>query len=206
MLYRISDREVGLIRVSENKTTLDQLLRRPKDRLRYEYDFGDGWEHNVILEALLPPGNDGRYPIVEAGRRACPPEDVGGIHGYAHFLEVLANPKHPEHREMLEWVGKPVDPASFDVTQANLDIHGGWVRFDPDAYNRLKQSAGDYFPEALGINKGFPFLSLKAPMACCPSLEIIHRRSAATFHPLPHFQIPGFSLRSAIRLKPSTAP
>ena len=128
VLYGTSDREVGLTRVSENTTTLDQLLRRPKDRLRYEYDFGDGWEHDVILEAVLPPGNDGRYPIVEAGRRACPPEDVGGIHGYAHFLEVLANPTHPEHRDMLEWIGKPADPTAFDVAQANLDIHGGWVR------------------------------------------------------------------------------
>jgi hypothetical protein len=95
VLYGISDRETGLTRVSENKTTLDQLPRRPKDRLRYEYDFGDGWEHDVILEAVLPPGND------------------------------------PEHRDMLEWIGKPQDPESFDVGQANLDIHGrlGSARF-----------------------------------------------------------------------------
>ena len=133
VLYGTSDREFGVTRVSENRTTVDQLLRRPKDRLTYEYDFGDSWEHDVILEAVLPPRNDARYPIVEAGRRACPPEDVGGIYGYAHFLEVLANPKHPEHQEMREWVGGSFDPESFGVHEANLAIHGGWVRRESEA-------------------------------------------------------------------------
>ncbi len=128
VLYGISDREFGVTRVSENKTTVDQLLRRPKDRLIYEYDFGDSWVHDVVLEAILPPGGDGRYPIVEAGRRACPPEDIGGIHGYAHFLEGLANPKHPEHQEIMEWIGGSFDPEFFDVHEANLAIHGGWVK------------------------------------------------------------------------------
>jgi hypothetical protein len=60
VLYGTSDREFGVRRVSENKTTVDQLLRHPKDRLPYEYDFGDSWEHDVILEAVLPQGGDGR--------------------------------------------------------------------------------------------------------------------------------------------------
>lgn len=132
VLYGTSDREFGVTRASENKTTVDQVLRRPKDRLTYEYDFGDSWVHDVILEAVLPPAGDGRFPIVEAGRRACPPEDVGGIPGYADFLEVLANPKHPEHQEMIEWVGASFDPEYFDAHEANLAIHGGWVRREPE--------------------------------------------------------------------------
>jgi len=128
VLYGTSDREFGLKRVSETRTTLAQVLRRPKDRLKYQYDFGDSWEHDVVLEAVLPPGSNGRYPIVEAGCRACPPEDVGGIPGYAHFLEILENPKHPQRRELLEWVGGRFDPEAFHVGEANLDIHGGWVR------------------------------------------------------------------------------
>jgi hypothetical protein len=128
VLYGTSDREFGMTRVSENRTTVEQLLRRPKDRLTYEYDFGDDWVHDVMLEAVLPPGGDGRYPIVEAGRRACPPEDVGGVYGYAHFLEVLADPKHPEHAELMEWAGESFDPELFDVQETNLAIHGGWVR------------------------------------------------------------------------------
>ena len=126
-LFGTSDREIGISRISETKTKVDQLLRRPKDRLLYEYDFGDGWEHDVILEAILPPGRDGRYPIVVAGRRACPPEDVGGIPGYEYFLEILANPKHPEYQEMVDWAGDRFDPEHFDPQETNLAIHGGWV-------------------------------------------------------------------------------
>jgi hypothetical protein len=128
VLYGTSDRQFGLTRVSENKTTVDQVLRRPKDRLSYEYDFGESWVHDVILEAILEQAGDGRYPIIEAGRRACPPEDIGGVHGYSHFLEVLANSKHPEHQEMKEWVGGSFDPEFFNVHGANLAIHGGWVK------------------------------------------------------------------------------
>lgn len=133
ILYGTSDREFGLTRVSENKTTVDQVLRRPKNKLSYEYDFGDGWEHEIILEAILPPLDDGRYPIIEAGRRACPPEDVGGIGGYENFLEVIRNPKHPEHGEMREWIGGSFDPEDFDANEANLAIHGGWVHRRPEA-------------------------------------------------------------------------
>jgi hypothetical protein len=126
-LFGSVDREIGINRISENKTKVDQLLRRPKDRLLYEYDFGDSWEHDVVLEAILPPGQGGLYPIVEAGKRACPPEDVGGIPGYEYFLKVLANPKHPEYEEMLEWAGGSFNPEHFDPHEANLAIHGGWV-------------------------------------------------------------------------------
>jgi len=133
VFYGISDRESGVRRVSENRTTVAQLLRRPKDRITYEYDFGDGWEHDVILEAILPPERDGLYPVVEAGKRACPPEDVGGVHGYHDFLEALGDPGHPEHGDLLEWVGGSFDQDSFSVGEANLDIHGGWVRRKADA-------------------------------------------------------------------------
>ena len=132
VIYGTVDPEFGVRRVSESRTRLDQVLRKPKDRMEYEYDFGDGWGHVVVLEAVLPAEPDGVYPRVEAGRRACPPEDVGGVHGYAGFLEALDDPAHPEHREMREWIGREFDPEAFSVAQANLDIHGGW-RLDKDA-------------------------------------------------------------------------
>lgn len=133
VLYGTSDREFGLQRVSEGKTTLDQVLRRPKDRMRYEYDFGDSWEHDIVLEEILPPQPEGCYPVILAGKMACPPEDVGGIPGYSHFLASLAKPRHPEHREMMEWVGGTFDPERFDAREATLAIHGGRVRNEPDA-------------------------------------------------------------------------
>ena len=133
LVYGTSDREFGIERVSERTTTLDQVLRQPKASLRYEYDFGDGWEHDVVLETVLAAEPEGRYPWILAGARARPPEDVGGSYGYAGFLEILANPGHPEFAESLEWAGGAFDPAAFDVGEANLAIHGGWVRRKPGA-------------------------------------------------------------------------
>ena len=122
VLYGISDPELGVLRISESETTIDQLLRRPMDRLTYDYDFGDGWEHDLVLKEILPPENDMTLPLIEAGERACPPEDVGGIPGYTEFLEALANPRHPAHREMLGWVGGAFDPEFFDIEEANRDL------------------------------------------------------------------------------------
>jgi hypothetical protein len=126
--YGTSDREFDFTPVSENRTRVCQVLQHPKDRLTYEYDFGDDWVHDVVLEEILPPGQGGPYPLIESGKRACPPEDVGGVYGYLNLLEALADPKHPEHRDMMAWVGGAFDPEAFDVGEANLAIHGGWVR------------------------------------------------------------------------------
>jgi len=133
VLYGTSDPEFGVRRVSESRTTLDRVLQQPRDRMSYEYDFGDSWEHEILLEAVLPAEPGGVYPRVEAGKRACPPEDVGGVHGYIGFLEALRDSAHPEHREVLEWIGRNFDPEEFTVRQANLDIHGGWTRVEKDA-------------------------------------------------------------------------
>lgn len=85
------------------------------DRCCYEYDFGDGWEHDVKLEKILPAVPGFKYPICIDGARACPPEDCGGIGGYENFLEAISNPRHEEHKSMLEWVGGSFDPEEFDL-------------------------------------------------------------------------------------------
>ena len=103
----------------ERKWRLEQLLPREKDKLRYEYDFGDGWDHVVTLEKVLPGDPEQALPRCVAGRRACPPEDCGGIWGSANLLEILADPKHEEHDEMLEWLGGEHDPAWFDLEETN---------------------------------------------------------------------------------------
>ena len=63
-----------------------------------------------------------RYPQVIAGKRACPPEDVGGIWGYEDFLKIIHDKKHPEHKEMLEWAGSSFDPKAFDLEEANQEL------------------------------------------------------------------------------------
>jgi hypothetical protein len=119
-------------RENERKVRLDQVLRKPKDRMVYEYDFGDSWQHEVLVEKVVAAEKGrGRYPRVTAGKRACPPEDCGGIPGYYHFLEVLGHPRHPEHEELLEWCDEEYDPDHFDPQEANRMFHGGWDSSKP---------------------------------------------------------------------------
>jgi hypothetical protein len=100
----------------ERKVSLDELLANPKDRLKYLYDFGDGWEHTVTLEKILPlpRGKKQPRPRCTGGRRSCPPEDCGGPWGYRSMLEALADPRHPEHAQFREWLGRGFDPEAFE--------------------------------------------------------------------------------------------
>lgn len=97
----------------ERKTKLSGFLRKPKDKIWYEYDFGDSWIHEIIVEKIMLPDSKTRYPNLIDGTNACPPEDCGGIGGYGHLLEVLADPKNEEYGGMLEWLGIE-SPADFD--------------------------------------------------------------------------------------------
>ena len=103
----------------ETEYSLSQLMKKEKDSIIYEYDFGDGWEHKIILEKILPYDSSVRVPTCVKGKRACPPEDCGGIWGYGNLLEAIKDPSHPEHREMLEWLGGEFDPEVFDIEQTN---------------------------------------------------------------------------------------
>jgi hypothetical protein len=100
----------------------------PKDgkrfRFDYEYDFGDGWEHEILFEGCLRAEKGTRYPLCLEGERACPPEDVGGIGGYEEYLEAMADPKHERHEEFLEWRG-PFDPKAFDPAVATKAMRKG---------------------------------------------------------------------------------
>jgi hypothetical protein len=88
--------------------------------VRYRYDFGDDWEHTVEFEDVLP-SDGGSYPRCVAGAGACPPEDVGGKHGYVEFLRAIRDPKHPEHTSMLGWVGGQFDPHQFQASAVTFD-------------------------------------------------------------------------------------
>jgi hypothetical protein len=92
------------------------------DRFAYEYDFGDGWTHQVLVEALLPQAEALRFAVCLAGAGACPPEDVGGPEGYRAFLAALADPTHGEHAEFLSWIGGSFDPEAFDLGEVNVDL------------------------------------------------------------------------------------
>lgn len=87
----------------------------------YEYDFGDGWIHVVQLEGRLPVRRGQSYPVCLAGERTCPPEDCGGIGGYEHLLEAIADPNHPEHDSLLEWVGGSFEAETFEASDVAFD-------------------------------------------------------------------------------------
>ena len=103
----------------ERDVTLRQIVSGEGFKFRYEYDFGDSWLHQVLVEKVLAPEAGLDYPICIKGRRACPPEDVGGVWGYYGFLEAIQDPKHPEHEEYVEWIGEEFDPAAFDLDEVN---------------------------------------------------------------------------------------
>jgi len=115
----INDDLFGAPEIDERSAVLRAVARHEKDKLTYEYDFGDGWEHEVVVEKILPREQGKDYPVCVTGRRACPPEDCGGPWGYGAFLEAIANPHHPDHKEMTEWIGDDFDPGAFDLQAVN---------------------------------------------------------------------------------------
>ncbi len=102
----------------ESQIRLADLLGAPGDRLRYEYDFGDSWEHDIVVEQVVP-GSGTSVAVCVGGRRAGPVEDCGGVWGYAELCAILADPRHPEHDERMAWIGGRFDPAHFDPQEVN---------------------------------------------------------------------------------------
>ena len=106
--------------LDERKVTLMQVAPRRLDELLYEYDFGDSWEHTVTVAKILDPdAAAAKVALCLDGARACPPDDCGGAWGYEDLLKIIRNPRHKEHKTMLEWLGHPFDPEAFDLNKAN---------------------------------------------------------------------------------------
>ena len=124
LAYGIPDPDFGSRTIiDERKVRLGEVLPAVTDRMRWDYDFGDGWEHEVLVEAIEPPDPGVAYPVCRAGMRACPPEDCGGPWGYDDFLVALVDPAHERHEELREWAPPGFDPEAFDIEQATQ-----WMR------------------------------------------------------------------------------
>lgn len=106
----------------ETRAQLQNVLRGEKHKFEYTYDFGDDWEHEIVLEKILARGSNQTYPCCIKGKRSGPPEDCGGPWGYADFLVAIGDPKHPQHQELLQWVGGEFDPEFFDLEEINHEI------------------------------------------------------------------------------------
>jgi integrase/recombinase XerD len=101
---------------------LGDWVHSERQILHYTYDFGDLWEHEVLVEKILNPKKGVKYPVCLKGNRACPPEDCGGPMGYMHMLRVIRNRKHPDYREMKDWLGDGYDPLVFDSREVNREL------------------------------------------------------------------------------------
>jgi hypothetical protein len=101
------------------KYHLSDLIKAPKDQLIYEYDFGDSWMHEILLEKILPFNETIFLPQCTDGKLKCPPGDCGGIGGYHEIYKMLTNPKAKQDLELLEWLGEEFNPALFDKDSVN---------------------------------------------------------------------------------------
>lgn len=133
--FTLSGKRYGEPDPEDEENVIDERTVRLRDlplsigvSIGYEYDFGDNWQHRVVLEKTLAPDPKTIYPACVAGERSAPPEDVGGAGGYAEFLEAIADPNHEDHDANLEWAGGQFDPKAFSVAEVNRRLRRGLRR------------------------------------------------------------------------------
>jgi len=124
--FSLGGQRYGEPNPEDQETVIDERTVRLRDlplsigvSIGYDYDFGDNWRHQVVLEKSVPADPEAIYPACIAGERSAPPEDVGGGGGYEEFLEAIADLKHEEHDAMLEWAGGQFDPDAFSIIEVN---------------------------------------------------------------------------------------
>lgn len=101
---------------------LKTILKKEKSKILYEYDFGDGWIHDIILEKIINEEDKGQIPRCLKGNGKCPPEDCGGTSGYQELKKTISNPRHYDYESMMEWLGGEFDPKFFDNDQINQQL------------------------------------------------------------------------------------
>lgn len=108
---------------------LKKILNKEGQKIRYEYDFGDSWLHTILLEKIVKKENGVVYPRCIKGKRACPPEDCGGIWGYMELEQIMKKKKGAKYEEMLEWLEGELEPEKFDIHQINEQLNTGHFGF-----------------------------------------------------------------------------
>jgi hypothetical protein len=116
--FGVPEPELGF--ADERHVSIGELIGGIGDKLRYTYDFGDDWEHEITVEDLLDADPDTHYPVLVAAKGACPPEDCGGRWGYADLKEILADPSHERDQEMIDWLGLE-NSSAFDPSAVATD-------------------------------------------------------------------------------------
>jgi hypothetical protein len=131
--FRIGDKLYGIPAPGEDhgrrvlharSARLAALIAKGVQRFDYIYDFGDGWEHGLVIEAVGDADPALLYPRFVDGARRGPPEDVGGPPGYERFLEIVTAPQHPEYREAIAWRGGAFDPEDMGLAMLRHRLAG----------------------------------------------------------------------------------
>jgi len=143
----------------ENKYRAIDLITKEKSAFQYEYDFGDSWQHTIILEKIIPMENEMTYAVCLEGELACPPEDCGSIPGYYNLIEILKDKEHEEYEAKKDWAGD-YDYNYFDLRQINSELRQIKIPYiakdlleNPDKYKNIDP----YDPCPCGSGKKFKF-------------------------------------------------
>lgn len=111
----------------EANVKLHEVLQKPKTKMEYLYDFGDGWEHLIVLEKILDVEKKLDQSLCIDGKRACPPEDCGGTYGYQHLLDILNDKNDPEYEDTIDWLGESFDSEKFDIDEINESLKDPFI-------------------------------------------------------------------------------
>lgn len=190
--------------IDAKKITLEEALSSEIETFSYEYDFGDSWRHEITVEKIIPLDNKIDYPTCLDGKMNCPPEDCGGVSGYYHLLEILADKNNPERNEMIEWLGEVYNPTYFNLEQINYNLEfvsqnmeGEDEIWNEEAFGDdfLRDDEEDIFGDDADLWDIFGALSIK----------VVNKSK----HPLPHYETEasaGMDLRAnlekSVQLKP----
>jgi len=103
-------------------STCSGIYNKEGEDFKYEYDFGDGWYHTIILEEYESIESTQQLPFCLSGALKCPPEDCGGITGFYDFLSIMSNKRHPDYRDTKIWAGGKFDATEFDLVKINKQL------------------------------------------------------------------------------------
>lgn len=182
--------------IRERDVRLDQVLAQVGDVLIYDYDFGDGWEHEVRVEEIGAYDASAPTARVLDGSRACPPEDCGGIPGYEEVLEACASrgTADERQRELFEWLDHDYDPQRFDVDETDrlLRITLAGLGGSAAVESALLVAGSDFAPDLRALvershRSPKPLASLLAAAGLVPIEDPDAATMAATVRPWMHF-------------------
>lgn len=174
-----SRREMGERGRDAEDTILKKLLKKEGATFTYTYDFGDSWEHDLVLEKILSPDPDQIYPYCLDGARACPPEDCGGVPGYMAILDTLKKPKSKAYKELMEWLDEEFDPEAFDADEINDEIEFEMTAGDeewgededlgvafPPGFNFSPDMIQQMAQTLISAMEEIPEMTIKGPLWC----------------------------------------